>query len=94
MTSQHPQGGTAMTILAWILLGLIAGLVTTAIVNHGAMALDIALGVAGSIVGGLIFNGIADGEITRFDLQGLLVAVAGAALVLAIYHSISRRRLA
>ena len=83
-----------MTILAWIVLGLIAGLVTAAIVNHGAIALDIALGVTGSIVGGLIFDGVADGEMARFDLPGLLVAIVGAALVLAIYHALSRRRLA
>jgi uncharacterized membrane protein YeaQ/YmgE (transglycosylase-associated protein family) len=85
-----------MTMLAWIVLGLIAGFITTTIVNrHGAgVALDIALGVVGAIVGGLLFTVAGAAEMTSFDFGSLFVAVAGAALVLAGYHGVSRRRLA
>jgi len=47
-----------MSILAWIILGLLSGFIASKIVNRrgeGAL-LDIVLGVAGSVVGGLAFN--------------------------------------
>ena len=85
-----------MTVLAWIVVGLIAGLIATTIVNHrrAGVALDTLLGVAGAVVGGLTFSALAAVEITRFGLWTLLVAVFGAALVLAAYHAASRRRVA
>jgi len=47
-----------MSILAWIVLGLIAGFIASQIVNRhgGNLLLDIILGVVGAVVGGFIFN--------------------------------------
>src|SRR5215204_519153 len=51
-------GGDAMSILGWIVLGLIAGWIGGKIVNrHGAgFFLNIVLGIVGAFVGGLIFS--------------------------------------
>jgi uncharacterized membrane protein YeaQ/YmgE (transglycosylase-associated protein family) len=90
------KGDTAMTILAWIVLGLIAGFIATTIVNRhrAGVALDIVLGVVGAIVGGLLFTVASTAEITSFDFGSLFLAIVGAALMLAAYHGVSRRRLA
>ncbi len=49
-----------MGVISWIILGLIAGFIGSKIVNKtgSGMLMDIALGVVGAIVGGLIFSGI------------------------------------
>jgi uncharacterized membrane protein YeaQ/YmgE (transglycosylase-associated protein family) len=51
-----------MGILAWIILGLIAGFIASRIVhNEGAgCALDIVLGIVGAFIGGIIFRAVAD----------------------------------
>ncbi|MGB8084035.1 MAG: GlsB/YeaQ/YmgE family stress response membrane protein, partial [Pseudolabrys sp.] len=46
-----------MSIISWIILGLIAGFIGSKIVNKQGqgLLLDVALGVVGAIVGGVIF---------------------------------------
>ena len=79
-------------ILTWAVLGLIAGFVAARIVNkHGqGMALDILLGLAGAIVGGYLFNVTGHRGITGFNLYSIIVATAGAVLILVIYHAIEQ----
>ena len=85
-----------MTIIGWILLGLISGFVASKIVNHtgeGAL-LDIVLGVVGALVGGFIFNALGATGVTGFNIWSMFVAVIGAVLVLVLYHAIQGRRMA
>jgi uncharacterized membrane protein YeaQ/YmgE (transglycosylase-associated protein family) len=81
-----------MSIIAWILLGLIAGFIASKLVNRsGAGALmDILLGIVGSVLGGWLFNQFGMPGVTGFNLYSLLVAVVGAALFLVIYHALRR----
>lgn len=83
-----------MSILAWLILGLIAGFVASKLVNKegSGMLLDIVLGVAGALVGGFVFRFLGGTGVTGFNLWSLLVAVAGAVVVLWIYHAIAGRR--
>ena len=83
-----------MSILAWLLLGLIAGFIASKIVNHtgSGVLLDIVLGIVGAMVGGWLFNEFGHVGITGFDLRSMLVAVVGAVLVLVIYHAVIGRR--
>jgi uncharacterized membrane protein YeaQ/YmgE (transglycosylase-associated protein family) len=83
-----------MTILAWVVLGLISGFIARTVANAGggSVRLDTALGVAGAIVGGLIFTAVGAAGVTGFDLWSLFVATGGAASALAAYHALSRRR--
>ena len=83
-----------MSVLAWIVLGLIAGFIASMVVNKhgGGMLLDIVLGVVGAVIGGFLFNQFGAAGVTGFNIYSLLVAIIGAVVVLAIYHAIAGRR--
>jgi uncharacterized membrane protein YeaQ/YmgE (transglycosylase-associated protein family) len=85
-----------MTIIAWILLGLVAGLLGSKIVDkRGAgLVVDIVLGVAGALVGGFLFTLAGATGITGFNLWSIFVAVIGSIAVLAVYHAVAGRRAA
>jgi uncharacterized membrane protein YeaQ/YmgE (transglycosylase-associated protein family) len=82
-----------MPILAWMVLGLIAGFVASKLVNKTGEGLvrDIALGVVGAMAGGWIFNQFGQTGVTGLDIRSLVVAVIGAVVLLAGYHAITGR---
>jgi uncharacterized membrane protein YeaQ/YmgE (transglycosylase-associated protein family) len=82
-----------MSILAWIVLGLIAGFIASKIfVGSGqGFLMDIVLGIVGAVVGGYIFSAVGSTGITGFNLWSMFVAVIGAVVLLWIYHAISGR---
>ena len=79
-----------MTLICWIVLGLVAGFVASKIVNGRGegVPLDIALGIGGAMVGGWIYSSIGTAGMTGFNLWSLFVAVAGAVVVLVVWHAI------
>lgn len=79
---------TAMSIVGWLILGLIAGFIASKIVNKTGegVILDIVLGVVGAVVGGFAFSFFGAAPVTGFNLYSMFVAVIGAILVLLIYH--------
>jgi uncharacterized membrane protein YeaQ/YmgE (transglycosylase-associated protein family) len=81
-----------MSILAWIVLGLIAGFVGSKIVNKGGegIVLDIILGIVGAVVGGWLFNRFGASGVTGLNLYSLLVAVIGSVVLLVVFHAIRR----
>jgi uncharacterized membrane protein YeaQ/YmgE (transglycosylase-associated protein family) len=83
-----------MSILGWILLGLIAGFIASKIVNSGGqgLLLDIVLGIIGAIVGGFLFSLFGATGITGFNIYSLIVAVLGSVVVLWVYHALTGRR--
>ncbi len=83
-----------MSIIAWIILGLIAGFIGSKIVNRSGqgLVLDIVLGVVGAVVGGFIFNLVGAVGVTGLNVYSLVVAVIGAIVVLVIYHAVAGRR--
>lgn len=82
-----------MSIIAWIILGLIAGFIASKIVNKRGEGLirDILLGVVGAVVGGWLFHAFGAAGVTGLNLYSLLVAVAGAIVLLVIYHALFGR---
>jgi uncharacterized membrane protein YeaQ/YmgE (transglycosylase-associated protein family) len=82
-----------MSIVAWLILGLIAGFIASRIVNKAGegLILDIVLGIVGAIVGGFLFSLFGAGGVTGLNLYSLLVAIVGAIVVLVVYHAIIRR---
>jgi len=82
-----------MSILAWIILGLIAGFIASKIVGGSGqgLLLDIVLGIVGAVVGGYLFSALGVTGVTGFNLYSMFVAVVGAALVLWIYHAVAGR---
>ena len=83
-----------MSIIGWIILGLIAGFIGSKIVNKTGEGffLDIVLGIVGAIVGGFIFTAVGATGVTGFNLYSMFVAVVGAIVVLVVYHAIFGRR--
>lgn len=83
-----------MSLIAWIVLGLVAGFIASMLVNKSGEGLigDIVLGIIGAVVGGFIMNSFGNAGITGFDLWSVLVSVLGAVVVLFIYHAVTGRR--
>jgi uncharacterized membrane protein YeaQ/YmgE (transglycosylase-associated protein family) len=81
-----------MSILAWIVLGLIAGFIGSKLVNKSGegVFLDIVLGVVGAVVGGWLFNFFGASGVSGVNLYSLLVAVIGSIVVLVLYHAVRR----
>jgi uncharacterized membrane protein YeaQ/YmgE (transglycosylase-associated protein family) len=85
-----PFGGKRVSIIGWIILGLIAGFIASKIVNrHGeGMLIDIVLGIVGALVGGWIMTALGGQGVNGFNLYSMLVAIVGAVVVLVIAHAI------
>jgi uncharacterized membrane protein YeaQ/YmgE (transglycosylase-associated protein family) len=81
-----------MSIIAWILLGLVAGFIGSKVVNKRGegVVLDVVLGVVGAVVGGYVFQLAGLRGVSGFNLWSLLVAVVGAIGVLWTYHAVRR----
>ena len=81
-----------MGIIAWIVLGLIAGFIASKIVNKSGsgILIDILLGIVGAVVGGWLFNQFGAAGVTGFNIWSMLVAIIGAIVILVIYHAIRR----
>ncbi|MGU3574676.1 GlsB/YeaQ/YmgE family stress response membrane protein [Brucellaceae bacterium C25G] len=83
-----------MSVISWIILGLIAGFIGSKIVNKSGqgMFFDIALGIFGAIIGGVIFTAFGAQGVTGLNIYSLIVSIAGAIIVLVIYHAITGKR--
>jgi uncharacterized membrane protein YeaQ/YmgE (transglycosylase-associated protein family) len=88
------RGGQKMSIIAWIVLGLIAGFIASKIVNRQGegLLLNMALGIIGALVGGFLFSAVGQTGITGFNIYSIFVAIIGAIVVLLIYQALTGRR--
>lgn len=87
-----------MNILAWIILGLIAGAIAKAIYpgrQGGGILGTLILGIIGSFVGGTLYNLLTTGTLalgaTGLSLGGILVAILGAIVALFLYYAFTSR---
>jgi len=84
-----------MSILGWILFGLIAGFIASKVVNARGEGcfLNIALGLAGALVGGFLYRLVTHEEIMfSFGIKSMIVAIVGAIVVLVVYHWVAGQR--
>ena len=82
-----------VTIIAWIILGGLAGWIAGMLVpgDEGLGVLGtIVLGIVGALVGGFISTRLGFGDVTGFNLPSIIIAVAGSILLLFIYRMIRR----
>lgn len=84
-----------MNIVLWILLGALAGYLASLIMGHGgngggAWVVHVIIGILGAGIGGFVASALGLGGVTGFNLYSLLVAVAGACLLLGLYKLIRR----
>ena len=82
-----------MSIIGWLILGLIAGFIASKIVNKSGegMLMDIVLGVVGAVVGGYLFSFFGASPVDGLNVYSMVVAVIGAIVVLFVYHAITGR---
>ena len=82
-----------MGIFAWIVFGLIAGILAKWIMpgkDPGGMILTILIGIAGAMVGGFLGNFLGYGGISGFDMRSMGLAIGGALLLLFIFRMMKR----
>jgi uncharacterized membrane protein YeaQ/YmgE (transglycosylase-associated protein family) len=82
-----------MSIIAWIVLGLISGFIASKIMNKSGegFILDVVLGIVGAVVGGFIFNAVGAPGVNGLNIWSMIVAVVGAMVVLGIKHAVMGR---
>ena len=85
-----------MGIVAWIVVGAIAGFITNMIMGGGEGVIGtIILGIVGAVVGGWIAGSVLKvADVTGINIESIVVAVFGAVIVVAIYRMVTRRRAA
>jgi uncharacterized membrane protein YeaQ/YmgE (transglycosylase-associated protein family) len=85
-----------MGIIAWIVLGAIAGWITNMIMGgkEGVIA-TIILGIVGAVVGGWLAGTVLKvADVTGINIESIIVAVIGAVIVVAVYRAVTGRRTA
>lgn len=82
-----------MGILAWIVFGLLAGLVAKLLMpgrDPGGFFITILIGIAGALLGGFIASAFGYGGISGFNLPSFIIAVIGSILLLIIFRVVRR----
>jgi uncharacterized membrane protein YeaQ/YmgE (transglycosylase-associated protein family) len=84
--------GIDVSLISWIVLGLIAGFIASKIVNKTGEGhfVDIVLGIGGAVVGGFLFQTFGMPGVPGVNLYSILVAAVGASVFLLVYHAIFR----
>jgi len=80
-----------MGIIAWIILGGLAGWIASIIMRTNAeqgMFMNIIVGIIGALIGGFIVQLLGGPDVSGFDLSSLLVATFGAVVFLAIVKAV------
>jgi uncharacterized membrane protein YeaQ/YmgE (transglycosylase-associated protein family) len=85
-----------MSIIAWIVLGLIAGLIANMLIpgrRQQGLVLTCVIGVVGALLGGWVATRLFRIHSMQgfFNLSTWLTAIAGAAVLLLAYHLVSAR---
>lgn len=84
-----------MGILAWIVLGLIAGAIAKALMpgkDPGGIIVTMLIGIAGAFIGGFLGNAITGAGLNGFSLWSIVLAVVGALILLWVYRLTMRNR--
>ncbi len=88
-----------MNIIAWIILGLLAGAIAKAIYpgrQGGGILATMLLGIIGAFIGGTIVTVLQTGTLqftaASLSIPGLIVAIIGAMVAIFIWESLMRRR--
>jgi uncharacterized membrane protein YeaQ/YmgE (transglycosylase-associated protein family) len=82
-----------VSILYWILLGLVAGAVAKLLMpgrDPGGCILTIVIGIVGALLGGFLATLLGFGGISGFDFRSLIIAVLGSIVLLAIFKAVRR----
>ena len=95
-TPEDRRQERAVGIVAWIVVGAIAGFITNMIMGGGEGVIGtILLGIVGAVVGGWLAGSVLKvADVTGINIESIVVAVFGAVIVVALYRMFTRRRAA
>jgi len=85
-----------MSILAWLVVGLLAGWIANMIMSSGAGGLlaDLVIGVLGAVIGGFVIGLVTGNDyVTGINFMTILVSIIGAIILIAAYRMLSGGRL-
>ena len=82
-----------MSILAWIVLGALAGWIASMMVGtneeQGAI-MNIIVGIVGALIGGAVMSLFGSSGVTGLNVYSVFVALIGSVILLIIYKTVSR----
>ena len=84
-----------MSLLAWIIVGIIAGYLAKVVVpgeGPGGLIGDLVIGVVGALIGGCVFNYFGHSGVTGLNIGSILVAFVGGVILLWILRMITGTR--
>lgn len=80
-------------LIAWIVLGAVAGWLASMVMKTNqsqGLIMDIIVGIVGSFIGGFIFSQLFSADVDAFSIGGLIVAVIGASILLAVLRMVRK----
>jgi len=83
------------SVLAWIVVGVIAGFLAKAVVpgeGPGGVLGDLVVGIVGALIGGWIMNSFGNPGATGLNLWSIFVAFLGAVVLLFVLRAVTGRR--
>ncbi len=83
-----------MSILSWIILGLIVGLIASRLMGAGGYGLigDIVVGILGAFLGGWLAAQFLGLDVTVVNLTSIVIGVVGAVILIVVYRALMPRR--
>lgn len=86
-----------MSILGWILLGILAGIIAKALLpgaDPGGFIITMVIGIVGALLGGFLASVLFDADPMDefFDISTWLTAIVGSIILLMLYRLVSGRR--
>jgi uncharacterized membrane protein YeaQ/YmgE (transglycosylase-associated protein family) len=91
-TQEQTKGGSFMSVIGWIIFGLIAGIVAKLLTpgrDPGGFIVTTLIGIVGALIGGYIGRGL--GWYQEGEPVGFLMAVVGSIVLLLLYRVVARR---
>ena len=84
-----------MSWIAWIVLGLIAGIIAKLLMpgrDPGGFIITAIIGIVGALIGGFISTRLGFGDVTGLNIPSLVIAILGSIVLLIIYRLVTRNR--
>jgi uncharacterized membrane protein YeaQ/YmgE (transglycosylase-associated protein family) len=82
-----------MGVIAWVILGGLAGLIASLILGESEGILtNIVIGILGAFIGGFVFSYFRHAPVTGLNLHSLLVAVVGSLILIFLVRAVRSSR--
>jgi uncharacterized membrane protein YeaQ/YmgE (transglycosylase-associated protein family) len=81
-----------MGIIAWLILGVVAGLIASALTgSREGLLVDVGIGIVGAFIGGFIASLVGHAGVTGLNVWSLFIAVVGAVILILVVRAVRNR---